>query len=185
MWNHSSLLQNCYLGKTSCVEQEKWHLLYKKVLSTILGFTKTGAIWQILKRDLSYLICSWPVQSLQMQKILTGDTIAALYVGKTCCFSLSYGKGQGVCGSSARQIIHAPLPSSVIPFHSIGTGVTSELCRGSSDPWEAEPLSHCISIKTSFISHSVTLEAVPPGNHCNSYNGYTVSIIMCILMALG
>lgn len=68
--------------------------------------------------------------------------------------------------------INAPLPSSVIPFHITGIHATSKLCRGSTDPCKAEPLSHCISIKTSFVSlpPSVTLEAVPPGSHCNSYN---------------
>lgn len=151
---------------------------YTRLLSTIFVFTKTDITYRLSKE----IYNSWYVSDLFLSSNSsnTNDFDRRYHCCCICwedlCLSLSYRKEQGVCGSSARQDINA-LPSSVIPFHIIGIHVASKICRGSSDPCEDEPLSHCISIKTSFISHSVTLEAVLLGSYCNSYNGYSVLII--------
>lgn len=167
--DHSSPFQTCYLGKTSWVEQESWTFYTREYCQQYCFLPKQVPHERLSKQIYRFWYTLGLCKVFKCEEFLTGDTIAAVYAGKTCC--CSYKKGQGVCGSSARQDINAPLPSRVIPFLIIGIH-----CYFKAMHQELRFLWRWTSVPLHLHKHHlvfVLLEAVPPGIHCNSYNELT------------
>lgn len=112
--DHSSPFQNSYLGKISWVEQERWTFGTRDYCQQYSFLPKQISHIDSQKRAIipgMFLTCSC-LQILQIQMILTGDTIAAVYVGKTCVFLFLTEKSKEyVAHQQGRTLMHYPVVS--------------------------------------------------------------------------